>query len=201
MKFLFLIILLLIYFLSPVIEQLWVEDYSSINFNTHESLLNIYGEPLKPCQNNKNDKRGSWDNRGYCSERGGGVHQICFNVNESTKDFSSSTKQSNWSESRLGNNHCMCLGAWALYKARQDAGDISQTQNELVCESIPEMALNSKYISNWNTWNGNELPQQIRNGVDSLYKQCYDKGNESQKKFLKDKYIKLLNEYNYKQEK
>ena len=56
MKFLFLIILLLIYFLSPVIEQLWVEDYSSINSNTHESLLNIYGEPLKPCQNNKNDK-------------------------------------------------------------------------------------------------------------------------------------------------
>jgi hypothetical protein len=63
------------------------------------------------------------------------------------------------------------------------------------------MTLNSKYISNWNTWNGNELPQQIRNGVDSLYKQCYDKGNESQKKFLKDKYNKLLNEYNYKQEK
>ena len=73
------------------------------------------------------------------------------------KIFSSNTKQSNWSESRLGNNHCMCLGAWALYKARQDAGEISQTQNELVCESIPEMALNSKYISNWNTWNGNKI--------------------------------------------
>ena len=28
--------------------------------------------------------RGSWDNSGYCSERGGGVHQICFDV---TPDF------------------------------------------------------------------------------------------------------------------
>ena len=25
--------------------------------------------------------RGLWDKSGYCSERGGGVHQICFDVN------------------------------------------------------------------------------------------------------------------------
>ena len=196
MKFLFVILLIMIYFLYPLIEKIWVEDYYNVDKkeNNHKSLLNIYGEPLKPCQNNLNDKNGSWDTTGYCSEQGGGVHQICFHVDDSTKDFSNKTGQSNWSESRLGNNHCMCLGAWALYKAKQDKGDIKdKTNNELVCESIPEMALDSKYINKWNTWNGNELPEQISNGVDSLYQQCYAKANNSQKKFLKDKYTLLKN--------
>ena len=31
----------------------------------------------------------------------------------------------------------MCLGAWALYKAKQDKNLIDKTDNELVCESIP----------------------------------------------------------------
>ena len=185
MKFLFIIFILMICFLYPLVESI-------INGNSqHDKLLNIYGEPLKPCQNNSNDFNGSWDNKGFCSEEGGGVHQICFHVDNSTKNFSSNTNQSNWSESRLGKNHCMCLGAWALYKAKQDAGNIKETNNELVCESIPEMALDSRYINKWTTWNGNELPKQIRNGVESLYEQCYKKANKSQKKFLKDKYTSL----------
>ena len=158
-------------------------------------LKNIYGEPLKKCKqifHKKNE--GSWDDEGYCSERGGGVHQICFSVDDDTANFSKQTGQSEWSTARVGNNHCMCLGAWALYKAKQDKGDIKdKTNNELVCESIPEMALDSKYINKWNTWNGNELPEQISNGVDSLYQQCYAKANNSQKKFLKDKYTLLKN--------
>ena len=54
-----------------------------------------------------------------CSEMDGGVHQICFNVDDSTKHFSKHTYQSEWSKTRQ-ENHCMCLGAWALYKARQE---------------------------------------------------------------------------------
>ena len=76
-------------------------------------MLNIYGENIQPCrnQNNIDDKSGSWDSEGYCSELDGGVHQICFNVDENTKDFSSQTNQSDWSLNRYGKNHCMCLGA------------------------------------------------------------------------------------------
>ena len=154
----------------------------------HPNLKNIYGEPLKKCQKFNDDKSGSWDNGGYCSERGGGVHQICFDVKDETKDFSSETGQSDWSNERIDKNHCMCLGAWALYKAKNKG-----TGEELLCEAIPEMSLSSGYIDNWNTWNGNELPNQIVDGVNSLMEQCYRKGNESQKKYLKNKYYNLTN--------
>ena len=190
--FLFIMILFLLH-LKDNKEGLWVEDYEIVN---DSNLLNIYGEPLKPCRNNVNDMKGSWDKNGYCSEVGGGVHQICFKVNDETKDFSVKTKQSNWSEGRLGNNHCMCLGAWALYKARQDNNDINSTNNELVCESIPEMALNPRYINKWSKWNGHELDNQIKNGVDALYNQCYKKANDKQKTFLKNKYKKLMEKIN-----
>jgi len=151
----------------------------------HNTLKNIYGEPLKPCKTS--DEPGSWDNEGYCSEKGGGVHQICMDVTEERSDFSTETGQSDWSKDRIGNNHCMCLGAWALYKAK-GKGD----GNELVCDSIPDMSLNPEYVGNWNTWNGNELDNQIINGVDSMVKQCYNKKNSE---YLKEKYDNLRSEY------
>ena len=159
---------------------------SEIDEIFHPHLKNIYGENLKKCQKNSNDIRGSWDNEGYCSERGGGVHQICFDVKDETKDFSSETGQSDWSKDRIDKNHCMCLGAWALYKAKNKG-----TDEELICEAIPEMSLSSEYVDNWNTWNGNELDDQIVDGVNSLMEQCYRKGNESQREYLKNKYYNL----------
>ena len=123
-------------------------------------------------------------NSGYCSERGGGVHQICFDVKDETNIFTE--RQSEWSNERVDKNHCMCLGAWSLYKAKNKG-----TDKELICESIPEMSLSEGYIGNWNTWNGNELPNQIVSGVNSLMEQCYKKGNPSQKEYLKNKYYNL----------
>ena len=151
----------------------------------HSSLKNIYGEPLKPCKTGT--EPGSWDNEGYCSEKGGGVHQICMNVTPERSDFSIETGQSDWSKDRVGNNHCMCLGAWALYKVK-GKGD----NKELVCESIPDMSLNPDYVNNWNTWNGNELPDQIIDGVDSMVKQCYNIKNSD---YLKEKYDNLRKSY------
>jgi len=114
-------------------------------------------------------------------------------VTDNTKNFSKQTGQNNWSEDRVGNNHCVCLGAWALYKAKNLGNN-----NELVCESIPEMSLNQNYISNWNTWIKKELDHQIIKGVDSKVKQCYDK---KQSAYLKEKYDELRNYYitNYNQ--
>lgn len=148
-------------------------------------LKNIYGNKLKKCKTG--DSPGSWDNGGLCSEKDGGVHQICFDVNNQTMNFSEETYQGNWSEGRLGNNHCMCLGAWALYKSKNKGNN-----NELICDAIPDMALNINYVDKWNKWNGNELPDQIINGVDSLVKQCYNKNNSS---FLKNKYDNLRKFY------
>lgn len=159
------------------------------------TLKNIYGEPLKKCRNNNSDNGGSWDNSGYCSEKGGGVHQICMNITDKTKDFAKDTYQrNNWSNDRIKKNHCMCLGAWSLYKARQDQKLIEKTSNELVCESIPKMSFSPTYINKWNNWNDKGLDNQIKNGIDSLYEQCMKKGNDKQKKYLKQ----LCNTLNHK---
>lgn len=151
------------------------------------TLNNIYGTPLAPCQTLSNDSRGSWDSQGYCSERGGGVHQICMKIDDQTANFARDTMQgSNWSEGRRGKNHCMCLGAWSLYKSRQSKHN--QTENELVCDAIPDMALSEEYTNHWNTWNGHEQPDQIVDGIDSLVSQCY---NRKRSPYLKKKYCDL----------
>lgn len=155
-------------------------------------LKNVYGEPLQPCRKISNDNSGSWDKQGYCSEMIKGVHQICFDVTEETSDFSSETGQTNWSEGRVDKNHCMCLGAWALYKAKGKG-----TGDELLCDAIPENALSVDYIKKWNTWNGYELPDQIKKGVDALYTQCKAQANNDTNKidYLQDKYDILMDTY------
>ena len=54
------------------------------------------------------------------------------------------------------------------------------------------MSLDPSYVGNWNSWNGNELDDQIVNGVDSMVKQCYNKKNSE---YLKEKYDNLRNSY------
>lgn len=165
--------------------------------NTHDTMVNIYGEPLEKCRSEENnsDTRGSWDSQGFCSELGGGVHQICFSVDENTRDFASDTHQgTNWSLERENKNHCMCIGAWALYKARQETNEISETSNELKCDAIPKVALTDTYLNTWATWNGNELPGQIIHGVNKLVEQCHENaGNDEQKSHLRDLYMDLAN--------
>lgn len=107
------------------------------------------------------------------------------------KIFSKHTYQSDWSNRRKNNNHCMCLGAWSLYKARQLNNEIPYTDNELQCESIPEIALTNDYVSKWNTWNGHELPNQIVVGVNSLVDQCSKINDYESKTYLKNLAKKL----------
>ena len=167
--------------LSLLCNKDTLEGYEDNN----TTLKNIYGEPLKKCKTG--DASGSWDKNGYCSERGGGVHQICMEVTPERGDFSSQTGQGPWSENRVGNNHCMCLGAWALYKAKGKGGG-----NELQCESIPDYSLSPEYISKWNTWNGKQLEDQIKAGVDSMVEQCHNKKNSQ---YLENKYNIIREEY------
>ena len=76
-----------------------------------------------------------------------------------------------------------------LYKARQDKGETVTTTEELKCESIPETALNPRYINKWSTWNGNELPNQIINGINAIYmNNVREQATVEQKAYL-DKFI------------
>ena len=193
--FFFLIVLLVICLNQPLKEYLFVEGYEEVyNSNSikeHDELKNIYGEKLKQCRiEHKPENIGLWSNDGFCDEMDGGVHQICVEVNK-TDNFSVNTGQGIWSEKRKDKNHCMCLGAWALYKARQDKGETNKTSDELKCESIPETALNPRYINKWSTWNGNELPNQIINGVNAIYEQCGKQANVEQKVYLDKLYHNL----------
>ena len=121
---------------------------------------------------------GSWDSEGRCSELGGGVHQICIkNIANNARSFSAKTGQSNWSDQRGSDNHCVCLGAWSLYVAKNRVKD-----NILQCDAIPENAFSNEYISKfsegWNKWNGLELDNQIQYGVEELFKQCRNRNGK-----------------------
>lgn len=157
-------------------------------------IKNIFGTDLQPCRRafGPQNNQGSWDSRGMCSDRGTsdpGVHQICFNVRNDLKQFSEETFQSNWSERRIGKRHCMCLGAYALFKARQELGETKSTDRELYCHGIPESALSKRYLRNWQTWNGHEkrykLSDKYRVGLDALCSQCLDQSrNDAERKTL-----------------
>jgi len=147
-------------------------------------LLNIYGESLKQCKQD-GMSRGSWDAGGKCSEQDGGVHQICIQqISKNAPRFSKETGQSDWSDARGKNNHCVCLGAWSLYSATQPVKD-----NILQCDAIPETVFSKKYVhtfsEGWNKWNGLELDNQIIQGVESLVHQCQTSNKKQNKRLIK----------------
>lgn len=190
------------------------------NFDSHPNKKNIYGEQLAKCKllNDESDRDGSFEEGGYCTQLGGGVHQLCFNLKEESKNFAADTKQKyNWSEDRLckewnyngkcveeleSNNHCMCLGAYSLFKNRQIEnsrykGTTSKTSNELVCDAIPETVFNKEYISKWDTWNGDEITNQAKIGIEEMVKQCSKNIPPNKKLHLMNKYCNLANRKNY----
>lgn len=182
-------------------------------------IKNIYNSELQKCrkESNLNDMYGSWDEKGYCSEleSNRGIHQICLEVseNKNTADFSNDTGQSNWSkETRLNKNHCMCLGAYSLFKYRQKKAismfnqpekKIENTSGELNCKSIRKEALTPKYFNNWNSWNGHESKAKnkgdniIISGLESLVNECYDKNDvtEIEKENLVQNYCEMAKNF------
>ena len=166
------------------------------------NMLNIYNNKLKPC-GNKKMSNGSWDNKKLCSEKNNGVHQICIkNISKNTPNFSIITGQSNWSDNRNDNNHCVCLGAWSLYnkklniekynnkkpKKSKKSKKPKKSKNILKCDSIPKISLSDKYVSNfsegWNKWNGLELNNQIVDGVQGMVEDCLNTTNKKKKNLI-----------------
>lgn len=165
-----------------------------INNSKKIRLLNIYNEPLKPC-GTATMKNGSWDNKGLCSELGGGVHQICIkNISNNTPQFSKKTGQSDWSDRRGKDNHCVCLGAWSLYNAKLKD---KVNKKVLKCESIPKVALSTNYVQKfsqgWNKWNGLEINDQVKDGVEALVKNCYNP-KEKKSEYLRNNYCDFAKE-------
>ena len=146
-------------------------------------LLNIYDEPVQKCSETSMTN-GSWDEEGKCSETDGGVHQICIkNIADNTKNFSKNTGQSDWSNKRGKNNHCVCLGAWSLYNSKKKKNYTGK--KVLKCDAIPKISLSKKYVSKfsegWDKWNSLEINDQIKDGIKALVENCYDNTEKSQK--------------------
>lgn len=171
--------------------------YKLVRETYKPTLLNIYNENLKPCGNNTMGS-GSWDNNYMCSEKDGGVHQICINsIGTNTNQFSKNTGQSDWSTGRGNNNHCVCLGAWSLYNYKKNNQGLNDTQTKkLKCDAIPNYSLSQRYIKKfidsdsqgWEEWNDNEQDNQIMDGVHSMVDECYVEGNGEQRRQLRDNY-------------
>ena len=113
-----------------------------------KNMLNLYNKKIEEC-GTKSMSNGSWDKNRQCSELDGGVHQICIkDISNNTDEFSLNTGQTDWSENRKDNNHCVCLGAWSLYVAKKKRQGKNIDKNILKCEAIPKISLSEKYISN-----------------------------------------------------
>ena len=172
---------------------------------TGGSLLNIYDEPLEPC-NEGNMGSGSWDSQGKCSELGGGIHQICFkNIDNPKLKFSQNTGQSDWSSNRNKNsNHCVCLGAWSLFvkknkenKNKYGSPNKLNSNQFLKCSAIPKVSLSKDYVGKfkgWDKWNGLEINGQTKEGVEKLVNICHNQGNTNQKLNLKNNYCNFAKE-------
>ena len=184
------ILIILIHILVALLHLSWKPE----KFQNAETMLNIYNQPLKACGDSSMSS-GSWDTEGKCSELDGGVHQICIkNISQSTPEFSDKTGQSDWSNQRGTYNHCVCLGAWSLYQAQEKTAE-SRDKKVLKCDAIPQAALTEKYVSKfsegWNKWNGLELKDQIKKGVEALVDNCYPVAEPQKAEELKKNYCKF----------
>ena len=167
------------------------EKEKNIESMTAGGLLNLYDQELQPCPDNESESSGSWDGNKKCSELDGGVHQICYrDIGTNANKFSQNTGQSDWSTDRGDQNHCVCLGAWALYKKKLDEGLITDdnSTSRLKCSAIPNYAFSEEYVNKFSTWNGNEIPGQIVNGVEGIVEECLKDANENQARNLLNNY-------------
>jgi hypothetical protein len=133
-----------------------------------EFSLNIYNETLSECRAAAMDSKGSWMWDGKCTERGGGVHQIC--MSQLPADFSVKTGQSPWSEGRANQRHCVCIGAWSLYMTREADPEWTTSEAWPFCDAVPMSALSARYLAKWKDWNG--IPARIAVGARRLVEKC-----------------------------
>lgn len=173
------------------------EKEKNIESMTAGGLLNLYDQELQPCPDNESESSGSWDGNKKCSELDGGVHQICYrDIGTNANEFSKNTGQNDWSTGRGDENHCVCLGAWSLYKKQIDEGIIEDNaKSRLKCDAIPKIAFSIDYVDKFSTWNGNELSGQIINGVEGIVEECEkDTDDETKKTKLIDNYCNFADQ-------
>ena len=96
--------------------------------------LNIYGEPLQPCQDLPEDENGSWNASGRCA--GDNIHSVC--VQSLPASFCEKTEQNDWCQDRVRRPHCICQGAYAAYVTASD-NDI-----QLQCSAIHQDILHGE---------------------------------------------------------
>jgi hypothetical protein len=158
----------------------------------NEFSVNIYGETISECRAASTDSRGSWMWDGKCTERGGGVHQIC--MSQLPADFSVKTGQGPWSEGRAQQRHCVCIGAWSLYMTRESDPAWTTSNAWPFCDAVPMSALTPQYISKWKDWNG--IPARIVVGTTKLVEKCLmHRNGPGSEKPSKELSCRLLNSF------
>ena len=73
---------------------------------------------------------------------------------------------------------------------------IPKDKKVLKCDAIPKIALSDRYVSKfsegWNKWNGLEMNNQVKDGVEAMVRNCYKTSNPDKKsKELKKNYCEF----------
>lgn len=150
------------------------------------NTLNIYGEPLQPCQDLPEDTNGSWNASGRCA--GDGIHSVC--VQSLPQSFCDLTEQNNWCQDRVRRPHCICQGAYAAYATHAPQNNDMKLKcsaiNQDILDTLEEQALN------WRPGMRVDVPETVRH----LYRQCVEEqGNDRQQRRVDDLRTKLCNMY------
>jgi len=127
-----------------------------------DMMKDLYNKELTAC-----------GKQGHCGIDPPAIHAIC--IVQTPANFSHETKQGDWTADAdvAGHHHCVCLGAWSMYvKEEAKEGEKKAAVPDLQCASIPGAILKDDYVDNWATWNGDELPNQIINGLSALFDKC-----------------------------
>merc|ERR1712061_4859 len=96
-------------------------------------------------------------------------------------------QNSDWSESRVNNSHCICLGAWSSYMTEEKKHPEETDKITPRCNAIPEAVLTKEYMGNWKKWNG--FAANAGMGLAELLKRCLTVDDVSAKCGLKTRFF------------
>ena len=147
-------------------------------------------------------ERSNINKDGYCKmDVNNKMNKLCVRIADLNKNFAKYggyNSFNNWSEQHVGKNTCVNTGTYSLFKTNQFNGKTRGSENDLVCGAISDDIFLKENIDNWKHGErGKKEKKHIIHGIESLMKQCYDQGTETQRKGLKNRVCNFIESTKY----
>ena len=136
-------------------------------------VQNVYNDDIQICESGygKNYSMGSMQEDGTCTE-GRRCTPNMRQKHRQRKGFLGVDWTIRLVDQRGDRAHCVCLGAYANFVAKQKSND-----KTIDCNATPNTVFDPKYVRHWSNWNDVTLPDQISAGVNDLYTQCREQAD------------------------